>query len=274
MAQMPICLTTERQALEARKRLRNCYICGLPLPEGLTGEQHRSQVVGDHLIPTAILRMAPCSGRDSWVLQLDVHAVCEDFHKDQNDNLAKIILKMGVQGPKGWTRSELKEFQKRCLVTRSDIGASTQPLIETDHTFFLLPHLWARGFHAALYGETAPPEVEQWTGLPVPSFNADHLDPATYITEDWKRTNAVLGTLGRAIAAEQADQVVFRKGAIAYHCVWISVPHESGNRWLCLWALDLPGAHEWSMQVRGQSTPWHGSYELEVKPERAAWIPM
>ena len=267
---MPLSLRTQREAQQARRQLTDCYICGLPLPAGLSAAERRQMITPDHVIPRSILRMANCKAPDAWPLKLNVHSACEDGHKDMNDQLAKLFLKMASEGVHSWAPEELGEFRRRCSVTYAEVDQfAAQPVIEMDDSFIRHPFLWARGLHAALYGRSLPPDVWQWTGLPVPTFLAGDPDSGDCVREERQRTEVVLGTLARALDNGQADEVSLRAGVIAYYCTW-TVPPDEANEWWCLWALDLPGTHKWSSEVRGRSAPWHGMYILREKPPGAS----
>lgn len=224
----------------------------------------------EHVIPRSVLDLVTPKSPGSFPLILDVHPVCDEKYKAPRDQLAKIV---GMTSPREWTKEELGLFRKQCDVRRVWVGGwEAAPVIDNADEILYGAYLWARGCHAALYGEAIPWPSDQWTSCPAPSYRADSADPHADMREDRVRTNGVLGAIANAMRRGEVDTVSLVGGAIEYNCVWVQSPDEPEDPWMCMWAMDLPGAERWSRDTRGREVPWHGVYASPTKPVSASVV--
>ena len=266
---MSLRLASQRDVQRARRALNHCYICADPLPSrGSVGRT--AVVVGDHVVPSSILDLAPAPSSENWPLILDIHKECEHRHKRSRDQLAKIMQVFGSRGPYAWHPEELGLFRNRCGIEKTPMDGKEIPVVLGGNDALLAASLWARGFHAALYKQVMPNPARQWTQCPVPSFDAAS-GPAESQVEDGARCrHLTLAVVAKAVREGNADSVVLRGGSIQYYCVWLEVKKDRETPWWCFWALDLPGSTAWSTGVTGEDVPWHGSYTTALKPTDAS----
>jgi hypothetical protein len=265
---MGIHLNRQEDMLRARQGLTDCYICGAPLPP--PGPGRNGKCKGDHVLPRAVLDMAAAIPGGDFPLVLDVHAQCEDRCKRGRDQVAKIVQMMCSSGPQSLADSEVARFRNQCDMSLLWVGGVPAPVIGNAQEILLAAMIWVRGFHAALYGEVLPSEIEHRTRCPAPGLRSEGGDFAAQLREETEMTNASLGVLGGAIEGGATDRVTLRAGAIDYRCTWVASPYHHGKPWSCIWALDLPGSEAWSTDVRRRHVPWHGAYLAQHKPPAAA----
>lgn len=268
---MPILISTQKQMLDQRRCINECYICGTTLPPKCPG--WRSQVISEHVVPRTLLGKVPTKPADAWSVVLYVHKECEKNHKNHRDQLMKILQMLGNQSTDDWSKEDigllLSEFD---IDTQTHDGSKLIHSISGVGSAMLAPVLWARGMHAALYGKALPAGMSFITQPPVPIWNHTDEDVAEGLAAYEVRRNGLLGLLRVAIHTHNVDEIRAWGGKLQYQCAWRKELLGSSGGWGCTWALEFPGVHEWAMTARNVDSPWHGYYEIDDLPPNAAVV--
>lgn len=263
-------IENQKEMQQARAATSFCYICGAMLPK--RGPGYKRQVIGEHVIPQALLGNSPAHSADRWAVELDVHPGCEQDDKRLTDNLLSLLQQMSTKPGQDWPafgqlRSDLRLRPIKLVVEGEDVPA-----------FSNVGHVlagcwtWIRGLHAALYNEPLPEEAPHLDLPPVPAF---------YI-----KIPVSLGDVeGISVIVRQVVDMGTRKGKwdgvdawgkqVTYRCVWHhKQPGHKISGWVCFWTLSFPGTEDWSKSVLGEGSerPWHGFYAPEKLPDGASFL--
>jgi len=240
-------IDTQKGAREVRD-LPFCYLCGVKFDADSTNHDHvppkRLFLKGHRDFPLLLKTHVKCngdrSGEDQIITQLI--GVLHDRHIDTHEG-GKLQVDMGRMED-GSPVLAAKSLPLRAIIRR-----------------------WLRGFHAALYREFLPHDVNAMISPPLPegSLRGDVATPIALpaavpeIVEAIK-VNRRAGTL---------DRVACRKGKCRYECVWVRA--QNGGR-MCFFALDL---YDWKLlgDRRAEQRGCVGAYWRETgrAPEGAAY---
>lgn len=268
---MTILISTQKQMLDKRRSIDECYICGTSLPA--KGQGWRSKVVAEHVVPRTLLGKIPIKPVDAWSVVLYVHKECEKNHKNYRDQLMKILQMLGNRSTDDWSKEDigllLNEFD---IETHSHDGDNQIHSISGVGSAMLAPVLWARGMHATLYGKALPAGMSFITQPPVPIWNQEDEGIAEGLAAYEVRRDGILGFLRVAMHCNSIDEILAWGGKLQYQCAWRKELLGSSGGWGCSWALEFPGVHEWAMTANNVDSPWHGYYEIDNLPPNASLV--
>lgn len=268
---MAILISTQKQMLERRRNINDCYICGTALPPKSPG--WRQQVVAEHVVPRSLLGAVPANQADAWPVELYVHKVCEVRHKHHRDQLVKILQALGNRSVTGWNKQDIGLLAREFRVA-AKAGPKGQPVYSIGGTesAMLAPVLWTHGMHATLYGKVLPSELGFVTHPPVPIWIDKDGGIEEGLRNDEIRREHMLGLLRVAIYNGCVDEIRAWGNTLRYRCAWRQALLHRGGAWGCAWALEFPGVHEWAMRVCGVDAPWHGYYEVNELPTNCSVV--
>ncbi len=266
---MGVCIATQKEMLDRRRSIANCYICGTPLPP--KGPGWRKKVTLEHVIPRALLRAVEVPN-GAWPVALYVHRQCETEHKQHRDQLVKVIQQLG-RNIGSWSQEEIGLLLREVKVsTDLDREEKRIPYITGADSAMQAPVLWARGMHATLYGMTLPSDMGYITNPPVPIWSEKDGDVLAGLGNYEDRRRVILGLIRVAIQSDKVDEVQAWNGNVLYQCAWRTALLRHDGHWGCMWALEVPGTNDWAMKATGIDSPWHGYYESNQLPPQASTV--
>jgi len=211
---MTVMLTTHKELQEVQN-LPFCYLCGQGL--GLSEDTNR-----DHVPPSGLFALAD---RDPPLI-LPTHCQCNQKRSREDQVIGQLVGVLHgrkVNPPHNKLRVSVGQFKE---------GSPTAAVRDLDIKEII--RRWVRGFHAALYRESLPPDAVFATYPPLPEGR--HVgDQITFVpvpevfvkfVEELKRNRAV----------RTLDRIVSRNGKCRYECVWSQA---DDGRWICVYCLDL-----------------------------------
>jgi len=265
-------IESESDAKRIRRERRLCYLCGRPLPRN--GRRSSRFVSREHVIPKCVSGEAPAESKDAWLLILDVHKHCEEAYKASMDELLGMIQKIHEVDPAEVPKNHIGRLSRS--VERVDTASGESEIGIRAEAFIKGAWTWIRGLHYALYDEYISDQVRHRLYPPVPEFNTHSRSGLQeQICQSSRRAATIYNILDRSEERGKWDGVIAWGHRIRYRCVWIDrgdlgqeLARKQG-RFMCAWALDIPGARRWSSSLVPSPRSWHGVYERPRVPDGA-----
>lgn len=265
--EMAILINKQSQMQAIRRALSHCYICGESLPP--KGPHRRQLIVGEHVVPRALLGPPPANAADRWSVELDVHKECEECHKHSRDEFAKMLHLANVEGVDRLSDQQFQSLTHRIEPAPDQVvPGSPHGIMKGGGDAIVAAQLWLRGLHTALYG-TAPPSVLDVAVIPpVPVVFESDIERglASYET---RRTH-VMNRLAIADQIGRLDRLIAWGGQVRFACCWSDWVRKFDQPWCALWAIELPGVLDWSASVCRVPSPWCGYHTLNEPPPGAS----
>jgi len=267
---MPILISNQKQVLDRRRVITDCYICGTALPPKQPG--WREQVIADHVVSRTLLGEAPPDPADAWSIKLYVHQECEKRYKAKWEQQLKILHCLPTKPADDWSQEDagllLRKFEVAAEVPCDE--APIHAITGVDNAMDAAGH-WFRGMHAILYMKALSGQMECVTMPPVPIWTDEDGSAEQGLQNDEARRRPLLNFVETATRSQRVDEIVAWGGKLIYRCAWRKGSCGRGA-WACTWTLRFPASSEWATRVRGIDAPWLGYYEINELPPDAAVV--
>ena len=162
---MSVRIDTQHAMKAARRRCRECYLCG----------SSSGELFGEHVVPKRLLGPPPATVKDAWAVELNAHKQCEATHKDAGDSFINAIATLHATPPSEW----------KAVVKRQAVSLVTDVINPRDGLYapaFRLGSMlsaivsWVRGHFAARYGSSLPTATKHCVLYPVPTASITAAD--------------------------------------------------------------------------------------------------
>lgn len=263
----------QKKMEDTRRSIAFCYLCGEDLPP-CNKPGVRQQIIGEHVIPRALLGDVPKNQSETWAIKLDVHRQCEQLRKQKVDHWLKLLQEMHIKPNHKWAKlGHIYNMPLRPSQVILSRMRNAVPAFTGCSELFQGVWQWIRGLHAALYLQFLPEEIWHCSYPPVPACSSQNDGPTLEETET--QSYLILSNIGLAESLDKWDGITAWSGAVQYRCVWWQCTASTEKRkWICFWTLSFPHLTEWSLQVLpvGSERPWHGYYASVSRPNEAAFL--
>lgn len=213
---------TTREEARAAQRQDFCYLCGKPFTE-------EDPATRDHVPPTAIFLK---EDRD-FPLWLPAHRRCNREESGDDQVIAQLFGLVHRRPPS-------EKERKLDFHGLEDTNTGRQAVGLADPGLKRVVFRWVRGFHAALYKEFLPEELElRAIHMPFPSAHEEN--DGLHWHRILPQHPMVVRSLKKASIAHTTDSLIVRNETCHYECTWgLS---DRGEAWVCLFGLQL---YDWS----------------------------
>jgi len=257
-------IETQQAMQQARRGLSFCYLCGSALPSKRRGAT--CGIVGEHVIPRALL--GEPLAMQCWPVVLDVHTVCEESIKSQQDSWISALQAMHTLAPENWPApGHVRGLPVTAELVSIPEFEDPVPAFQGVQNLLRGVASWIRGFHAALYRESLQTDVVIHALPPVPAMGKESGLTLHFVEEF---SSMIIRAVHAAVISDRWDGINAWCGELRYFCTWWrrSQPNsDDPERWICYWTLTYPGVLDWSRSVTNfYVRPWHGYYELAERP--------
>lgn len=245
--QYVIKICSQRDLLAARRRVNFCYLCGKPFTKN-------EKLTRQHIPPQGIFAKAD---RDPPLI-LPSHENCNTSQGPQDEVIGQLVSML--HGKKIDKRGSKLE-----IITTKPSPQGDYSAVVLNVPIPIIIRQWARGFHAALYGEYAPDKGGR-VYAPLPGgiiINGDVLDNGID-PERFKLTE----TFKQQLKAGRTDGVICYNGKCEYRCTWTTAHRQGQPITLCLFGLRL---YNWE-DLGDKNFPRMGCvgiYEATIPPNAA-----
>lgn len=227
-------------AAQEAKRIPFCYLCGQRV-----FKDHRND---DHVPPKALF--SKDDRAKGPVLKLWTHPECNAQCSAEDERTAQLLSVFLWNDGIDPQRSHLKFIRNRI----DQFGNKLECVSGANLDWSIIR--WIRGFHAALYGEYAPPHLQYAPSLPFAMGT---------LTEDRAKMRApqlaheeLVRTLVINRWSHTTNRIVLYGGKLEYECCWTRYDHGSD---MCIWALRIYNWEKLGMPPVGPGRGCVGCYD-------------
>jgi hypothetical protein len=217
-----------------------CYLCGKGFPKN-------ELIDHDHVPPKGAF-----NPRDKEPpLKLKTHRVCNGNFSAEDKKFAQLIAMRRFEAPKSPRDFALKIVQyspKMAAIENFDVVAAAWRCIS--------------GFHAALYRQYLPSNVDGAIELPFPRANRSTSGKLQFYS--LKEQHLIfVENIKRNRAFGNLDSIISNKRKMTYECVWCQFDNDP--RWLCMFAWDI---YDWKdLGNHSEGIPARGCAGCYVLPD-------